>query len=196
MTTKRKKTTTPSLERHINTHNSTPKKYKKKFSLFKNVKKQTRQAHPRREIISIHQLSKIAMTFWIGGSCMVGSVILPLLFKTIDQVTASHLVGQILNILAYIGIICLAIALIEVIINHKLALLKTKRFWYIIAMDLMLIIDYFAIFPTIYRIRQGIAQVAHQIIAVQSNVFDFWHSLSSILFIIICALGILYLIEM
>ena len=127
---------------------------------------------------------------------MSGSVIFPIIFKTIDQVTASQLVGHILSILAYIGIVCLIIALIEVIINHKLALFKTRRFWYIIAMDIMLIINYFSIFPAIYRIRQELAQAAHQIIAVQNNVFDFWHSLSSILFIIICALGILYLIEM
>lgn len=191
MTTKRKKQTQPIHERQINKTAHMRKMHQKSRHESKSSK-----YHGRREIISIHQLSKIAMTFWIGGSCMMGSVVFPLLFKTVDQVTASQLVGQILNILAYIGLVCLLIALVEVIINHKFALLKTKRFWYIILMDLLLILNYFAVVPAIYRVRQQLAQLAHSVIAVQTNVFDFWHSLSSILFIIICTLGILYLIEM
>ncbi len=150
----------------------------------------------KKDIISIHQFSKIAMTFWIGGSLMLALVIFPLLFKTLDPITASQLVGQSLNILAYIGIVCLLIALIEVMINHKLALIKTKRFWYILAMGSILILNYFAIFPTVSKLRQQLKSVAHQIIAVQSNVFDFWHSLSAITFIISCIIGVLYLIEM
>lgn len=149
-----------------------------------------------REVISIHQLSKIAMSFWIGGSLMAALIFFPLLFKSIDIVTASRLVGQILNLIAYIGLICLLIALIEVIINHKLTLFKTKRFWYICVMSFILIINYFAIFPSVNRLRQQLTDVAHKIIVVQSNVFDFWHSLSAITFIITCILGVLYLIEM
>lgn len=150
----------------------------------------------KKEIISIHQFSKIAMIFWIGGSLMVASVIFPLLFKTLDIVTASQLVGDILNIIAYIGVVCLLISLVEVIINHKLNLIKTKRFWYILAMGSILIINYFAIVPVVAKLRKQISHVAHQIISVQSNSFDFWHSLSAITFVIGCVLGVLYLIEM
>jgi hypothetical protein len=160
------------------------------------IERITRNLPPRREIISIHQFSKIAMTFWIGGSCMLGLVIFPIIFKNVDQITASQIIGQSLNILAYIGIVCLLIALIEVIVNHKLALMKTKRFWYIISIASILIINYFAIFPIISRLRQHISEVVHQIISVQNNMFDFWHSFSAILFIITCILGVLYLIEM
>ncbi|MFN8769644.1 MAG: DUF4149 domain-containing protein [Neisseriaceae bacterium] len=148
------------------------------------------------EIISIHQFSKIAMTFWIGGSLMIATVILPLLFKTLDVVTASQLAGSILSILAYIGVVCLLIALVEVVVNHKLKLIKTKRFWYILAMGSILIVNYFAIFPMVARFRRQISTVAHQILSVQSNVFDFWHSLSAVTFVSGCILGVLYLIEM
>lgn len=162
----------------------------------KKIKIKNMPSKEKREIISIHQFSKIAMTFWIGGSLMVGLVMFPIMFRTLDQITASDLTGQILNINAYIGIVCLLIALIEVMVNHKLSLIKTKRFWYIISMASILIINHFAIFPIIYRLRQELSLVAHQIIAVQNNVFDFWHSLSALLFILICIIGVLYLIEM
>ena len=149
-----------------------------------------------REIISIHQFSKIAMTFWLGGIWMAGIVFFPLLFKTLDQITASGIVTQMLNIQAYIGLICLFIALIEVIINNKLSLLKTRRFWYIICMFSILVVNYFAIFPMISNLRAKLSQVAHQIVSVQNNVFDFWHSLSAVLYILICLIGMLYLIDM
>ena len=150
----------------------------------------------KREIISIHQFSKIAMTFWLGGTWMAGMVIFPILFRTLDQITASEIVGQILNMQAYIGIICLIIALIEVIVNHKLSLFATKRFWYIVSMFSILIINYFAIFPIISNLREKLSVVAHRFIALQNNTFDFWHSFSAILFILTCILGMLYLIEM
>lgn len=154
------------------------------------------KAIPHREIVSIHQLSKIAMTFWLGGSWMTIVVIFPILFKALDQITASAIAGQVLNLNAYIGIVCLIVAMIEVIINHKLSILKTKRFWYIISMGCILTINYFAIFPVIYHLRQKLSNVAHQIIAVQNNAFDFWHSLSALIFIATCILGILYMVDM
>lgn len=148
------------------------------------------------EIVSIHQLSKIAMTFWLGGSWMTMVVIFPILFKALDEITASNIAGQILNLNAYIGIVCLIMAMFEVIINHKLSLLKTKRFWYIMSMSFILIINYFAIFPVMYNLRQLLSGIAHQIITLQTNVFDFWHSLSTLIFITTCILGILYLVDM
>ena len=158
--------------------------------------KTTQAAGVHREIISIHQFSKIAMIFWIGGCLMAITVTFPMLFSTLDMITASNLVRQLLYITAYIGVVCLTVALIEVIINHKLALIATKRFWYIIAMATILIVNNFAIFPAIHKFREQASHLAHQIIALQDNVFDFWHSFSAILFICICVLGILYLIEM
>jgi hypothetical protein len=160
------------------------------------AKTATKSSVQKREIISIHQFSKIAMTFWLGGTWMAGIVIFPVLFKTLDQITASELVSQILNIQSYIGIICLIIAFIEVIVNHRLALLATKRFWYILCMFSILVVEYFAIFPMIYALREKISLFAQQLVSLQNNAFDFWHSFSAILFILTCFLGMLYLIEM
>lgn len=149
-----------------------------------------------REIISIYQFSKIAMTFWLGGSWMTAAVIFPIIFDALDPVTSGNLFQQILHINAYIGIVCLGIALIEAIINHKFSLFKTKRLWYIVAMALILMINDFAIFPAIYKIRKNVANIAHKVIDVQSSAFDFWHSFSAALFIITCILGVLYLVDM
>ncbi|MBP9743108.1 MAG: DUF4149 domain-containing protein [Burkholderiales bacterium] len=168
---------------------------KSKSSAAKNMNLAKSKTHSR-EIISIHQFSKLAMTFWLGGTWMAGIVIFPVLFKTLDQITASEVVGQILNIQAYIGIICLIIALVEVVVNHKLSLFTTKRFWYIICMFSILVVNYFAIFSVLANLRSRLSTIAHKFIALQNNIFDFWHSLSAVLFVFICILGVLYLIEM
>ena len=169
---------------------------RKKSPAKKKVNAFTQASLQKREIISIHQLSKIAMTFWLGGTWMAGIVIFPVLFKTLDQITAAELVKQILNIQSYIGIICLIIAFVEVIVNHRFAIMATKRFWYIVSMFTILVVEYFAIFPMIYNLRERISAVAHQLVSVQNNAFDFWHSFSAVLYIFICHLGMLYLIEM
>ena len=161
----------------------------------KNKEKITTPAITKLEFISIPQLSKFAMTFWLGGMWMALVVIFPTLFKTLDQVTASELAIQTLNIQSYIGVICLIIAFIEVMVKHKLSLFVTRRFWYIISMFLILMIDYLATFPAISRLKSTLSSIAHRFIAIQSNAFDFWHSLSAILFVAICIIGILYLIE-
>lgn len=150
----------------------------------------------KHDIISIYQFSKISITLYLGGIWTIGIVVLPLLFHTLDPITASELTSQILNITAYIGIIALIINLIDVIKNHKFALFKTKKFWYIIVMSSILIVNYFAIFPIVYNLRHKLSIIAHQVIASQNNIFDFWHSLSAIFFIINCIIGILYLLEM
>ena len=156
----------------------------------------TAKSNLAHEIISIYQFSKIAMTFWLGGSWMTAAVLFPIISDVLDPVTAGNIFQQVLHINAYIGIVCLSIALIEVIVNHRLSLFKSRRFWYILVMGLILMVNDFAIFPPIYKIRKDVANIAHKLINVQSSAFDFWHSFSAALFIITCILGVLYLIDM
>jgi hypothetical protein len=146
------------------------------------------------EIISLYQFSKLAMTFWVGGTLTVGIVIIPLLFKTLDEITAAGLAGQILNINAYIGIVSLVLALLDVCFQARLSLLKSRKFWYIVTMESLLIVNYFAIFPIIVELRTKLADVANHVIQHTSE-FSFWHSVSAIMFLIICILGTLYIVE-
>ena len=148
------------------------------------------------EIISIYQLNKILMTLWLGGTWMSALIIFPVLFKSLDIFTVQNIITQILNIQAYLGVICLIIAFVEILINHKLSIFVTKKFWYIIVMLFILIINYFNIFPIIYKLQTQLASVAHEFVSLQKNPLDFWHSFHAISFIINCIVGVLYLIDM
>ncbi len=150
--------------------------------------------NPQFELLTLHQFSKLAMTYWVGGALTIASIIIPLLFKVLDEITAAVIVGQILNLNAYCGMVALFFALIDVMFNHKLAIFKLRKFWYIIAMAALITINYFAMFPILSRLRANLVDLANHILR-HSNTFNFWHSLSSFLFIILCILGTLYIIE-
>lgn len=150
--------------------------------------------NPRFELISIEQFSHLAMTFWVGGTLTIGTIILPLLFKTLDEITAVSLTGQIFNINAYIGIVSLFLALIDILVHHRLTCLKLRRFWYVVVMEIVLIVNYFGIFPIIVRLRATLTDLTTHVIQHDST-FSIWHSVSSILFVITCVLGTLYILE-
>ena len=148
------------------------------------------------ELISIHQLNKILITLWLGGTWMTAIVIFPLLFKTLDIFTVQNIITQILNIQAYIGIICLLVALLDIISDHKFRLIMLKKFWYLVIMAFILIINYFNIFPIISSLQSHLSTMAHALVSLQNNPLDFWHSFHAISFIINCFVGVLYLIDM
>lgn len=149
----------------------------------------------KHDIISLNHLSKVFMTCWIGGLWANALIIFPLLFRTLDQVSASNLIGQILEVFAYLGVVSLMINFSEIIFKYKLRTFKLRQFWYITCMLFALIINYFAIFPGIMRLKNKLSLLGHQVIVKPNSVFDFWHSLSALIFIIICVLGLLYIID-
>lgn len=146
------------------------------------------------EILSIRQFSNMTMTFWIGGTLTIGCIIVPLLFKNLDEITAATLAGQIFNINAYVGMAALFFALIEVCADYKLLVFHVRRFWYVVIMEIILFVNYFAVFPIIVSIRSKLADVTNHVFH-KSTEFSIWHSVSSILFLISCILGIMYMLE-
>jgi hypothetical protein len=146
------------------------------------------------EILNIHQFSNIAMTFWVGGTLTIASIIIPILFKNLDEITAAAIAGEIFNINAYIGMVALFFALLEICIEYKLNVIYSRRFWYVIVMEIILFINYFAVFPIIMILRSKLADVTNHVFR-HSQEFSLWHSVSSILFLISCILGVLYLLE-
>ncbi|MDD3266623.1 MAG: DUF4149 domain-containing protein [Burkholderiales bacterium] len=157
-------------------------------------KKQAKKSIQSLEILSVHQIAKLAMTFWVGGTLTVGCIIVPLLFKNLDEITAATIAGQIFNIVAYIGMVSLFMALIEIVMDYKLQIFHLRRFWYIAFMETILFINYFAISPIIVKLRVQLTDITNRVFQ-HTTEFSFWHSVSSILFLISCVLGVLYILE-
>jgi hypothetical protein len=157
-------------------------------------KSRVTRLNPNFELLTLNQFSKLAMTYWVGGALTIASIIIPLLFKVLDEITAAVIVGQILNLNAYCGMVALLFALLEALVKHKLAIFTLRKFWYLMLMSALIIINYFAVFPLLSKLRTNLADIANHIMR-HSSVFNFWHSISSWILIALCLLGALYIIE-
>ncbi len=146
------------------------------------------------QILNIEQLTKLTVCIWAGGTLTIGAIIIPLLFKSLDQITAATITGQILNINAYTGMIACIFTMLTLITKHRLHFLKSRKFCYALAAEIMLVINYFGIFPIIVNLRTKLADIAHHVIQTTPN-FNFWHSLSSGLFVLTGLLAILIVLE-
>lgn len=146
------------------------------------------------EILSLKQLSKLSITFWVGGTLTIGVVLIPILLRVLDQITASVIIDQILTINAYIGIISLSIALINNFRINNFKMLKMRSFWYIITMQIILLINHFAVLPIVNNVRKKISLLANKV-TVQYNWFEDWNSVSAVLFIITCIIAVFYVLE-
>ena len=69
--------------------------------------------NPKFEIFTLRQISNLIMTYWIGGTLTIATVIIPLLFRNLDQITAANIAGQIFNINAYIDMSAIVVAMIN-----------------------------------------------------------------------------------
>lgn len=146
------------------------------------------------KILSIHKISRMSTVFWMGGTISMICLFLPILFQSLDKINASHIAKQVLDINAYIGVLTLILAIIDLFIKRGTANLKIRSFWYLIAMLFLLVINFFAIYPFLETMKETLTNVANHVIT-QSNIFDFWHSISAIILIIIVILCILFLVE-
>lgn len=146
------------------------------------------------QLLNIEQLTKLTVCIWAGGTLTIGAIIIPLLFKGLDQITAATITGQILNINAYTGMIACIFTMLTLITKHRLHFLKSRKFCYALAAELMLVVNYFGIFPIIVNLRTKLADIAHHVIQTTPN-FNFWHSLSSGLFVLTGLLAILIVLE-
>ncbi len=160
----------------------------------RNTKKTTNLINQPLDILNFRQLTKLATCLWAGGTITIGTIIIPLLFKALDQITAATITGQILNINAYTGMVACIFIIIGLMIKHQLHFFKSRKFWYALLSEAILTVNYFGIFPIIANLRSKLADMAHHVIQTTPS-FNFWHSLSSGLFVLTGLLAILIVLE-
>ena len=52
------------------------------------------------------RLRAVARTFWVGGIWMVGLMVAPVLFASLNKVTAGLIAGKVFASVAWIGLGC------------------------------------------------------------------------------------------
>ena len=136
-------------------------------------------------------LAGTMLVLWIGGIWAIGYVAAPVLFANLgDKQLAGMLAGKLFEVMAWVGIAAAGYLLIYRVSRDGAAALKTLFFWTVVVMLALVLIGLFGIQP----IMQGLKDQALPLAVMQSvfaDRFRHWHGVSSILYLIQSALGLL-----
>lgn len=136
-------------------------------------------------------LAGTMLVLWIGGMWAIGYIAAPMLFASLgDKQLAGMLAGKLFEVMAWTGIASASYLLIYRIARDGGAALKTLFFWAVALMLVLTLIGLFGIQP----IMQGLKDQAMPHAVMQSvfaDRFARWHGISSILYLIQSALGLL-----
>jgi hypothetical protein len=136
-------------------------------------------------------LAGVLLVLWIGGAWAIGYVAAPVLFVSLeDKQLAGRLAGGFFYWMAWIGIVAGTYLLVYRIIRQGGAALKTLFFWTVALMLALTLAGHFGIQP----ILQGLKDQAMPHAVMQSvfaDRFRHWHGVSSIVYLIQSALGLL-----
>ena len=136
-------------------------------------------------------LAATLLVLWIGGMWATGYVAAPVLFSSLgDKQLAGMLAGNLFEMMAWIGIVAGSYLLVHRIASVGGAALKTLFFWLVALMLLLVVAGHFGVQPILQSLKdQAMPHAVMQ--SVFADRFARWHGISSILYLIQSALGLL-----
>lgn len=136
-------------------------------------------------------LAGVMLVLWIGGLWAIGYVAAPVLFSSLDdKQLAGTLAGNLFEWMAWIGIVAAGFLLVHRIAADGGAALKSLVFWVVVLMLLLTLAGHFGVQPIMQALKdQAMPQAVME--SVFADRFARWHGISSILYLIQSALGLL-----
>jgi hypothetical protein len=101
-----------------------------------------------------HRLFRLLAVIWAGSQWTIGYLVAPLLFATVDRVTAGHLAGRLFYAEAILGVVCgvLLLVLGNQMIGRGDSGYRRLR-WPLLLMLLCTVLGYFALAPFMNALR-------------------------------------------
>ncbi len=137
----------------------------------------------------------LSATLWVGGTWMLGYVVVPALFKVLpDRQLAGMVAGQLFTLLACIGIACALYLLLYRLQRFGRTALKQAAFRITVAMLLLVLAGQFVLQPILADLKAQALPLDVMKSALASQ-FMTWHGVSSILYLIQSLLGIALVLD-
>jgi hypothetical protein len=141
-------------------------------------------------------LHSIAVTLWVGGLWTVGLLVAPLLFHTLpDRSMAGNLAGLFFAAIAWTGLGCAAYLLLFRLARFGPQALRQLAFWCVLLMGLLAAAGHFGIQPVMERLREQ-ALPSEVMQSLVRDRFAMWHGISSVLYLVQCALGLVLVVAL
>lgn len=130
---------------------------------------------------------RLLLTLWIGGLWIIGYLVAPLLFASLDdRQLAGELAGRLFQFIAYIGLVCGGLLLLSSVINEGTHWKRAWRVWILAGMLLLVIVGSLVLQPMMQELKaQGLIEGSRQ-----ARQFGLLHGISSSLYLLTSLLGL------
>jgi cell division protein FtsW (lipid II flippase) len=130
---------------------------------------------------------RVLLTLWVGGLWVVGYLVVPSLFATLDdRRLAGELAGNIFRLMNLVGIACALGLLLSLAMQLKQRALRYWRTWAYALMLLLVLVAAFVIQPQMQELKQaGLVPGSEA-----SGQFGRLHGVSSVMYLINSLLGL------
>ncbi|MDR8399241.1 DUF4149 domain-containing protein [Paraburkholderia sp. USG1] len=139
-----------------------------------------------------HRLFRLFTVVWVGSLLTIGYAVAPVLFTSLDRMTAGAVAAQLFRIEGVLGAVCgiLLLGLANVLVRRGGDTYRRLR-WLIASMLVCVLIGYFALQPFMNAMRvaalEAGSDVGHSAYATR---FGILHGVSSLFYLIESLLGV------
>lgn len=138
-----------------------------------------------------HRLFALLAMLWVGSQLTIGYAVAPVLFASLDRMSAGALAAQLFRIEGMIGLVCgvLLLVLANVFVRRGEVGYRRLR-WLLVGMLLCVVVGYYALQPFMNAMRMNAMQagvdIAHSAYASR---FGMLHGISSLFYLVESLLG-------
>ena len=137
-----------------------------------------------------HRVFRLLSAVWVGSLLTIGYAVAPVLFKTLERMTAGTVAAQLFRIEAILGVVCgvLLLALSNQQVRRGSGDYRRVR-WIVAAMVACVLVGYFALQPFMNALRVAAMDAGTDI--ANSPRFGMLHGVSSLFYLVESVLGLM-----
>ncbi|MCU9956517.1 MULTISPECIES: DUF4149 domain-containing protein [Burkholderia] len=140
-----------------------------------------------------HRVFRLLSAVWVGSLLTIGYAVAPVLFKTLERMTAGSVAAQLFRIEAILGVVCgvLLLALSNQQVRRGSSEYRSVR-WIVAAMVVCVLAGYFALQPFMNALRVAAMDAGTDIAnSPYASRFGMLHGVSSVFYLVESVLGLM-----
>ncbi|RQU99462.1 DUF4149 domain-containing protein [Burkholderia cenocepacia] len=140
-----------------------------------------------------HRVFRLLSAVWVGSLLTIGYAVAPVLFKTLERVTAGSVAAQLFRIEAILGVVCgvLLLALSNQQVRRGSSEYRRVR-WIVAAMVVCVLVGYFSLQPFMNALRVAAMDAGTDIAnSPYASRFGMLHGVSSVFYLVESVLGLM-----
>ncbi|WP_322078542.1 DUF4149 domain-containing protein [Burkholderia cepacia] len=140
-----------------------------------------------------HRVFRLLSAVWVGSLLTIGYAVAPVLFKTLERMTAGSVAAQLFRIEAILGVVCgvLLLTLSNQQVRRGSSEYRRVR-WVVAAMVVCVLVGYFALQPFMNALRVAAMDAGTDIAnSPYASRFGMLHGVSSVFYLVESVLGLM-----